>query len=230
MFAGDFSRPGAARMPDDDPLRHGVSDDNVSIMDIIPSLWAHKVAIAVGLVIGLLLAYPATLLVSDRINRRADITIYPTGTPTDTAEDIQFQLITLLGRKGFPAKASPGSGIVVLMPYNAGDAAAGQSRLTQFSQTVNDFRTALLDKVSDAYAAFQKRDHAGQGNAAIDLSFRSFQDGASDGAIDPIRVTIAETDRRGTWRFAAALGTTILGAVGGLLVSTMRERWLSLAK
>ncbi len=213
-------------MQNNEALRQGSDKDALSIQDVLTFVWAHRIAMAIGLFIGLLLAYPATFLVPDSISRKADISIYPTGTPIDTAAAIQFQLQSVLADKGIPTKAVAGGGLTVLMSYDPSDANAGQDRLVRLSRMIDDFETSLLARVNDAYTAFKQGDQSGQGNEAIDLSFRSFQSGIEARSIDLIRVVVSETDRRGRRQVAAVLVMITLGAASGLLIGAICGRLL----
>lgn len=196
------------------------SDDEtheIVIGDILRFLWAWKAFVVIGFGVGLLLAYPVTGLLPDTIGRTVMLTIYPSGTPTDTADDIQNQLWAALDRQGFPSTKKPGL-LTVSMPYSARDTAGAERKFDILARIVADYRTKLLAKVSGAYFDLQQRENA-TGQADAFVKFRSFQDGVADASIDPVRITVAEKDRRHVIATATVLSIPLLGALSGALVA-----------
>lgn len=191
----------------------------LSLADVLFFLWRSKWFLMAGLIAGLLMAYPATLLMPDTINRTVTLTIYPSGTPTDTAEDIQNQLTALLARKSFTAiPARTGPNLTISMPYNAADLGNADGKLVMLAKAVSDYRVRLLAKVSGAHFDLQQRDGA-ESRAETLVQFRSFQEGIADGSIDPVRMTAAESDRRMAKKLIVAGSVLMLGLLAGALVA-----------
>lgn len=189
----------------------------IALSDILRFLWAWKAFVAIGFGVGLLLAYPVTGLLPDTISRTVTLTIYPSGTPTDTADDIQNQLWATLDRQGFPSTKKPGL-LTVSMPYSARDTAGAERKFDILARIVADYRTKLLAKVSGAYFDLQQRENA-TGQADAFVKFRSFQAGVADASIDPVRITVAERDRRQTQVLTTFIGIPLLGALVGALAA-----------
>jgi hypothetical protein len=180
-----------------------------------------------GLVTGMLLAYPATRLLPDTINRTVTLTIYPSGTPTDSAEDIQTQLTALLGRKGLTAVPARGkTALTISMPYRATDIGNTDGKFVILAKVVSDYRVRLLAKVTGAYFDLQQLEGA-EGRAETLVRFRSFQEGIKDGLIEPVDMTVAETDRREKSKAIILVALPVLGLVAGFflagLVSVVRK-------
>lgn len=190
----------------------------LTIIDGIRFVWAAKWYMLAGLVVGLLLAYPATKLLPDTINRTVTLTIYPSGTPTDTAEDIQNQLTALLARKSFTAVPSRGkTGLTISMPYRAADMGNADGKFVMLAKAVSDYRVRLLAKVSGAYFDLQQREGV-EGRAETLVRFRSFQEGIADGSIDPIRMSATEDDKRATYAEAMTAALSLAGLLAGALM------------
>lgn len=191
----------------------------VSLSDIIRFVWASKIYVLGGLLIGLLLAYPATKLLPDTINRTVTLTIYPSGTPTDAAVDMQNQLLALLDRNGFTATpARTGPNLTIATPYSASNLRDADGKLSILTKVVADYRTKLLAKVSGAYFDLQQREST-TGRAETFVRFRSFQNGIADGSIDPVRVTVTEDDSRDFRKALAFVAGPFFGVLLGMLVA-----------
>lgn len=190
-----------------------------TIIDGIRFVWAAKWYMLAGLVVGLLLAYPATTFLPDTINRTVTLTVYPSGAPTDTALDIQNQLAALLARKSFTAvPARTGPNLTISMPYKAADLGNADGKLVMLATAVSAYRVRLLAKVSGAYFDLQQRDGA-EGRAETLVKFRAWQDGIADGSIDPVRITATESDRRMVKSAIVAGSVLMLGLLAGALVA-----------
>lgn len=191
----------------------------MSLIDMLRFLWVSKIYILGGLLIGLLIAYPATKLLPDTVNRTVTLTIYPSGTPTDTAVDMQNQLLALLDRNGFtatPARAGPN--LTIATPYSASNLRDADGKLMMLTKVVSDYRTNLLAKVSGAYFDLQQREST-TGRADTFVRFRSFQDGVADGSIDPVRITVSENDSRDFRKALALVAGPLFGALLGFLAA-----------
>lgn len=202
----------------------------LSLAELLLILWLRKWFLLVGLVAGLLLAYPATMLLPDTINRTVTLTIYPSGTPTDTASDIQNQLTALLARKNFTAFPSrTGSNLIISMPYKATDLGNADGKFVMLAKFVSDYRVRLLAKVSGAYFDLQER-YGAEGRADTLVQFRAFQDGVKDGSIDPVRVSVVEDDSRSRGKMIIFFVLPISGLMAGFGVAILTSAWASLKK
>lgn len=197
----------------------------ISLPDIAKFAWKARFYILVGLIGGLLLSYPVTRFLPDTINRTVTLTIYPTGTPTDVAADIQNQLAAVLEQEGFQVRSMPG-GLVVAMPYRAADSANADGRFLLLAQAVADYRTRLLARVSSAYFDLEQRENA-QARADMFVRFRSFQAGITDGSIEPVRITVAEKDTRHFRNMVVMMTMPGFGALLGVLVAIVVDVWRS---
>lgn len=195
----------------------------ITLLDMLRFAWRGKWFIIGGAVAGLLLGFAATMLLPDTINRTVTLTIYPSGTPTDTAEDIKNQLTALLARKSFTAiPARTGSDLTIAMPYRAGDMGNADGKVVMLAQAVSKYRSQLLAKVNGAYFDLQGR-YGAEGRAETLVKFRSWQEGIKDGSIDPVRISSTEADSR-KWRKTAALIVgALLGGLIGLMLAIFRN-------
>ncbi len=199
------------------------SPDNLDLTlpEILAHVWANKALISAALAIGLLLGFAGTWLLPNTITRKAVISIYPTGVPTDTFAEVQDQLRSLLDRKSFKATTSRDGTLVVSMPYEVAEIAAADGKFIDLAQTVGDFRKRLLTKVSGAFFDFQRRENLGDGDAATFVRFNSFQAGIADGSIEPVRVTVMEVDNRKNTQIALVAGMGVFGVIAGLFASVI---------
>jgi hypothetical protein len=190
-----------------------------TIIDWVRFAWRSKWYILAGLALGLFLAYPATRLLPDTINRTITLTIYPSGTPTDTAEDIQAQLTALLARKSFTAVPIRGkTALTISMPYRAADIGSADGKFVILAKVVSDYRVRLLAKVTGAYFDLQQREGA-EGRAETLVKFRSFQEGIKDGSIEPVDMAVTETDRREQNKAIILVALPVVGLVFGLFLA-----------
>lgn len=192
-----------------------------TIVDWMRFAWRSKWYMLAGLVAGLLLAYPATRLLPDTINRTITLTIYPSGTPTDTAQDIQAQLTALLARKSFTAVPARGkTALTISMPYSAVDLGNADGKFIILAKVVSDYKIRLLAKVTGAYFDLQQREGA-EGRAETLVRFRSFQEGIKDGSIEPVDMTVTETDRREKSKAIVLIALPLIGLVAGFFLAGM---------
>lgn len=190
-----------------------------TIIDWVRFAWRCKWYMLAGLVAGLILAYPATHLLSDTINRTVTLTIYPSGTPTDTAQDIQAQLTALLARKSFTAVPARGrTALTIAMPYRAAELGNADGKFIILAKVVSDYKVRLLAKVTGAYFDLQQHEGA-EGRAETLVRFRSFQEGIKDGSIEPVDMAITETDRREKNRAIVLVALPVIGLVFGLFLA-----------
>ncbi len=188
-----------------------------TIIDWMRFAWRSKWYMLAGLLAGLLLAYPATLLLSDTINRTVTLTIYPSGTPTDTSQDIQAQLTALLARKSFTAVPARGKvALTISMPYRAADLGHADGKFVILAKVVSDYKVRLLARVTNAYFDLQQREGA-EGRAETLVRFRSFQEGIKDGSIEPVDMTATETDRNEKSKAMILVALPLLGLIAGFL-------------
>lgn len=201
-----------------------------SLLDAMRFVWWSKWFVLGGLIAGLLLAYPATKLLPDTINRTVTLTIYPSGTPTDTALDIQNQLTALLARNSFDAVPSrTGSNLTIAMPYKATELSNADGKFAILAKLVADYRVKLLAKVSGAYFDLQER-YGAEARAETLVRFRAFQDGVKDGEIDPVRMTATEADTRTRSKAIIFVGLPILGLLAGLGMAIVTRAYASLMR
>lgn len=198
-----------------------------TIIDWMRFAWRSKWFILAGMVAGALLAYPATQLLPDTINRTVTLTIYPSGTPTDTAQDIQAQLTALLARKSFTAVSARGKvALTISIPYRAAELGNADGQFVILAKVISDYKIRLLAKVTGAYFDLQQRQGA-EGRAETLVRFRSFQEGIKDGSIDPVDMTVTETDRREKSKTIVFVALPIFGIIAGFflagLVSVARK-------
>lgn len=192
-------------------------DDEISIIDVLHLLWRSKWILIAGMVVGLVAIYPVSMVLPDTIYRTVTLTIYPSGTPTDTADDVKNQLVAILARKGFTATTVKNSdNLTIAMPYRAADLGNADGKFVMLAKAVSDYRVRLLMKVSGAYFDLQQREGV-EGRADTLVKFRSFQEGVADGSIDPVRISVVETDRRKSMKATAFVSLPILGLVAGVL-------------
>lgn len=190
-----------------------------TIIDWMRFAWRSRWYMLAGLIAGLLLAYPATRLLPDTINRTVTLNVYPSGTPTDTAEDIQAQLTALLARKSFTAVPARGkTALTISMPYSAADLGNADGKFVMLAKVVSDYKVRLLAKVTGAYFDLQQREGA-EGRAETLVRFRSFQEGIKDGSIEPVDMTVTETDRREKTKAIVLVALPFLGLVFGLFLA-----------
>lgn len=187
----------------------------------------------VGLLVGLVMAYAATKLLPDTIDRAVTLNIYPTGTPTDTNVDIQNQLTAVLEQKGFQVRSSRGGGgLTIAMPYSAADSANADGRFIILAQAVAEYRVKLLARVSSAYFDLEQRENA-EARADTFVRFRSFQAAIADGSIDPVRITVEEKDSRHFRNAAVLVAGGLFGALLGIftaiIVDVFRKSRFTLA-
>lgn len=202
----------------------------LSFAELLLILWRRKWFLVVGLVAGLLLAYPATMLLPDTINRTVTLTVYPSGTPTDTAPDIQNQLTALLARKSFTAVPSrTGSNLIISMPYKATALGSADGKFVMLAKFVSDYRVRLLAKVAGAYFDLQER-YGAEGRAETLVQFRSFQEGVKDGSIDPVRISVVEDDGRDRGKAIIFVVLPVLGLLTGVSVAIFAGVGASLTK
>lgn len=190
-----------------------------TIIDWVRFAWRSKWYMLAGLIAGLLLAYPATQLLPDTINRTVTLTVYPSGTPTDTAQDIQAQLTALLARKSFTAVPARGkTALTISMPYSAADQGNADGKFVILAKVVSDYKVRLLAKVTGAYFDLQQSEGA-EGRAETLVRFRSFQEGIKDGSIEPVDMAVTETDRREKNKVVVLVALPFLGLVAGFFLA-----------
>mgnify|MGYP001033878874 CR=1 FL=1 len=190
-----------------------------TIIDWARFAWRSRWYMLAGLIAGVLLAYPATQLLPDTINRTVTLTVYPSGTPTDTAQDIQAQLTALLARKSFTAVPARGkTALTIAMPYSAADIGNADGKFVILAKVVSDYKVRLLAKVTGAYFDLQQREGA-EGRAETLVRFRSFQEGIKDGSIEPVDMTVTETDRREKTKAIVLVALPFLGLVAGFFLA-----------
>lgn len=195
----------------------------ITLLDMLRFIWRAKWYALGGVVAGLLLGCAATLLLPDTINRTVTLTIYPSGTPTDTADDIKNQLTALLARQSFAAvPARVGSDLTIAMPYHANELGNADGKVVMLAQAVSKYRSQLLAKVNGAYFDLQGR-YGAEGRAETLVKFRSWQDGIKDGSIDPVRISATEADNRAWQKTAVLIVGAFLGGLMGFVVVIFRN-------
>lgn len=195
----------------------------ITLVDTLRFAWQGRWFVLGGAVAGLLLAFAGTFLLPSTINRTVTLAVYPSGVPTDTAEDIEAQLAALLARNSFtPVQSRTGSSLTISMPYAATDLGNADGKFMILAKLVADYRVRLLAKVSGAYFDLQQREGA-EGRAETLVRFRSFQDGIKDGSIDPVRITATEKDSRSVHAVLLLVAGAFIGAMAGVGFAYLRQ-------
>lgn len=191
--------------------------EEMTVSEAVRLLWSQKVVIAVLFCLGLLLIYPTMTMFPGTTTRVVSLNVYPSGTPIDTVEDIKSQLITTLARSGFAATPTD-MGVQIDVPYNAETLAAADAKYREIEKAVADYQNVLLEKVSNGRATLDRYEPS-EGTVAIDLRYRSFEDGVANGTIVPVQVTKADVDTRKKSLIKTAIGLPVLSLLIGVFIA-----------
>lgn len=197
-------------------------DQEISILDLVQTLWRKKLIVAAFFAASMPLAYFATFLLPDTAKRTVEISIYPSGTPTDTAVEVADQLIRYLEKFDYtPMQDSRTGKVSVDLAYKRTSVNAADKWEAAVRKTITAFETRMDAKANGAYFDFRNSLKGLDPAAAVEpfLRFQSYQTGRNDGLIDLVRANATDADPFNRLYLATLVGVPLLGTGIGIAFS-----------